>query len=98
MIEKLKKLYNNLDLDYDEVTLCYENLKDIEDSHYEQLIQIYQENEDLSVDEVIEECHGYHKINNYTNESLRKIDDFIEDLNKLIKNDSNKSNINNIDN
>ena len=98
MIEKLKKLYNNLDLDYDEVTLCYENLKDIEDSHYEQLIQIYQENEDLSVDEVIEECHGSHKINNYTNESLRKIDDFIEDLNKLIKNDSNKSNINNIDN
>ena len=94
MIEKLKKLYNNLDIDYNKAELYYKNITKIEDWHYNQLIEIYEDNEDLSTDTVIEECHGEHKFISYTNESLNKIDNFIEELNKTIKDDRN-ININN---
>jgi hypothetical protein len=95
MIEKLKRLYNNLDIDYNKVQLYYKNLTEIEDWYYKQLIEIYEENEDLSTDTVIEECHGEHRFTNYTNESLNKIDNFIEELNKMIEDDRNTNYSNN---
>jgi hypothetical protein len=95
MIEKLKRLYNNLDIDYNKVQLYYKNLTEIEDWYYKQLIEIYQENEDLSTDTVIEECHGEHTFTNYTTKSLNKIDNFIEELNKMIEDDKNTNYSNN---
>ena len=95
MIEKLKRLYNNLDIDYDKAELYYKNITEIEDWHYNQLVEIYEENEDLSTNTVIEECHGEHRFTNYTAKSLNKIDNFIEELNKMIEDDRNISYSNN---
>jgi hypothetical protein len=87
MIEKLKELYNDLDLDYKLIEEIYNSIEYIDDSNYKLLISIYEENEYLNVDTQIEECHGIHTFFNYTNESLGKIENFINSLKKLINND-----------
>ena len=87
MIEKLKELYNDLGLDYKLIEEIYNSIEYIDDSNYKLLISIYEENEYLSVDTQIEECHGIHTFFNYTDESLGKIENFINSLKKLINND-----------
>ena len=92
MIDKFKKLYNNLDVDYGRVNLYYNNLKEKNDWYYKQLIQIYEDNEDLSIETETEEFHGQHDFLIYTTNSLDKIEEFIISLNKIIDDDNNKNN------
>lgn len=94
MVEQLKELYNNIDVNYNRIELYYKNLKEKNDWYYKQLILIYEENEKLSIEKQIEECHGEQIIYNYTNEALIKINNFINNLNKLIDGDNNKNNFN----
>lgn len=91
MVNKLKKLYNNLDVDYGRISLYYKNLKEKNDWYYKQLIQIYEDNEDLTIETETEEFHGQHEFLLYTTESLDKIEEFITNLNKLIDNDNSKN-------
>lgn len=87
MIEKLKELYNDLDLNYELIKEIYDLIEYINDDNYKLLISIYEENENLKVETQIEECHGFHTFFYYTDESLDKIEKFINDLKKLINND-----------
>jgi GTP-sensing pleiotropic transcriptional regulator CodY len=78
------ELYNNLDVNYDRIELYIKNCREIGDWYHKKLIEIYEQNEDLKVDETIEDFHGEHRYLNYTDDSLDKIDNFIEKLNKII--------------
>lgn len=83
-VNDFKELYNNLDIDYSRVQLYYKNCTELKDWYYNQLVKIYEESEDLKVNETIEECHGEHKFYNYTEESIEKIDLFENKLKRIL--------------
>lgn len=87
-MEKLKDLYNNIDVDYNKVQLYLKNCTEIDDWYYKELIEIFKSNAYLPTFIEEEECHGIHKFEYYTNEAQNEIDLFINKLNKII-NDNN---------
>lgn len=88
-MNKLKELYNNIDVDYNRVQLYFKNCTEIEDWYYKELIEIYKLSANLKIFTETEEFHGIHKFQYYTDESLNKIKLFINNLNKLLKDEGN---------
>ena len=77
MVDKLKDLYDYIDINYDRVELYYKNCLEIGDWYYRQLVEIFIQNSYLPTTTQTEECHG-------TDESVEKIDLFENQLKKLI--------------
>ena len=84
MVEKLKELYNNIDINYDRVNLYFRNCREIDDWYYRQLVEIYIQNSNLPITTQTEECHGTQILTYFTDESIEKIDQFENQLKKLI--------------
>ena len=84
MVNKLKDLYNNIDINYDRIELYYKNCLEIGDWYYKQLVEIFIQNSDLLTTTQTEECHGTQHLTYFTDESIEKIDLFENQLKKLI--------------
>lgn len=84
MVDKLKEVYNNIDVGYDRIYLYFKNCLEYNDWYHKELINIYLENESLPVENQEEDCHGTQIISYYTDESIDKIDIFNNKLNKIL--------------
>lgn len=84
MVNKLKDLYDYIDINYDRVELYYKNCLEIGDWYYRQLVEIYIQNSNLPITTQTEECHGTQILTYFTDESIEKIDQFENQLKKLI--------------
>lgn len=94
MVEKLRDLYNNIDINYDRIELYVKNCLEIDDWYYRQLVDMFIEKTELKTTVQIEECHGPQRITYFTDESIDKINSFKEQLKLLIDERNNRDNSN----
>ena len=85
MVDKLKELYNDLDVDLMKIELYFKNCTEVNDWYYNQLLEIYELSANLPTFTETEECHGVHEFKYYTEDSLDELNLFINNLNKLLK-------------
>jgi|688.fasta_scaffold615239_4 hypothetical protein len=93
-VDKLKELYNNLNVDYNRIQLYIKNCTELEDWYYKELIAMYELAANLPTETQEEECHGIHKFKYYTYEANEQLNSFISNLKEILKNEGNLNDYN----